>query len=118
MLQPLQPMLYEGAAQVLNQAESIRRACEVELASIPNALEDIVLRQGCFGPYLQLGTKNSPSAVQQVPKGTRRSANKTIKPTRTVTMAALKRGKRSFSVALSVACLSHSALLLESVLLS
>ena len=79
---------------MLHQAVSIRRACEVELASSSDALEDIVLRQGCFGPYLQLGTRDSLNAVQQVLKGTRRSANKraAAKPkcTATMAMAALK----------------------------
>ncbi len=34
MLQVLRPILYEGAAKVLNQDVSIPRACEVELASM------------------------------------------------------------------------------------
>ncbi len=65
----------------------------VRLGQHPDTKEDIVLRQGRYGPYLQLGTKDSPSAVHQVvPKGTRRLANKkaVAKPKRTARTAALK----------------------------
>ena len=69
-----------------------RFAGPVRLGQHPDTNEDIVVRQGRYGPYLQLGTKDSPSAVQQVPKGTRRPANNraATNPKRTARTSALK----------------------------
>lgn len=64
----------------------------VSLGQHPDTGEDIVLRQGRFGPYLQLGTDDSPSAVRKPQKGTRRvTAKKTAaKAKLTAKTAALK----------------------------
>ncbi len=43
----------------------VKLAGPVRLGQHPDTNEDIVLRQGRYGPYLQLGTKDSPSAGDQ-----------------------------------------------------
>ena len=87
--------LYQGTVKMVNAQQqcSCHFVGPVRLGQHPDTKEDIVLRQGRYGPYLQLGTKDSPSAVHQVvPKGTRRLANKkaVTKPKHTARTAALK----------------------------
>ena len=64
----------------------------VTLGQHPVTGEDIVLRQGRYGAYLQLGTDDSPSAVRRPQKGSRRVAAKktAAKPKLTAKTATLK----------------------------